>query len=208
MYHGERLNSITHLVGAALAVAGAAVLIARASLQGDPWRIASFSVFGAGLVILYTASTLYHAVRPPLKDVLRRLDHSAIFLLIAGTYTPFALVSLRGALGWTLFAVIWAAALYGIWRAWRRSDDRPHSALPFAVMGWLGLVAVVPLMQALGVSGVLWLAIGGLLYTVGIVFYANDDRWRHAHGIWHLFVLGGSACHFAAVLTEVARPLA
>jgi hemolysin III len=200
MYHGERLNSITHLVGAALSVAGAAMLIVYAKLQGDPWRIASFSVFGATLVILYTASTLYHAVRPPVKDVLRRVDHSAIFLLIAGTYTPFALVSLRGALGWTMFALIWAAAAYGIWRAWRRTNDRPHSALPFSVMGWLGLVAVVPLTQALGLSGMFWLATGGLLYTVGIVFYANDERWLHAHGIWHLFVLGGSASHFTTVL--------
>src|SRR5512137_1188580 len=112
MYHGERLNSITHLAGAVLAVAGAAVLIVHAALQGDPWRITSFSIFGAMLVILYTASTLYHALRPPVKDVLRRCDHSAIFLLIAGTYTPFALVSLRGALGWTMLALIWAAAAY------------------------------------------------------------------------------------------------
>jgi hemolysin III len=200
MYHGERLNSITHLVGAALAVAGAVVLIVHASLLDDPWRIASFSIFGAGLVTLYVASTLYHALRPPVKDVLRRFDHSAIFLLIAGTYTPFALVTLRGALGWTMFALIWVAALYGIWRAWRRSADRPHSALPFALMGWLGLAAVVPLTQALGVAGMLWLAAGGLLYTVGIVFYANDERWRHAHGVWHLFVIGGSASHFTAVL--------
>jgi hemolysin III len=200
MYRGERLNSITHLVGAALAVAGAAVLIEHANRQGDPWRIASFSIFGAMLVILYTASTLYHAVRPPAKNVLRRVDHSAIFLLIAGTYTPFALVSLHGAIGWTMFAMIWAAAAYGIWRAWRRTDDRPHSALPFALMGWLGLVAVVPLTRALGVSGMLWLAIGGLLYSAGIVFYKHDERWRHAHGVWHLFVLGGSASHFTAVL--------
>ena len=200
MYDGERLNSITHLVGAALAGVGAVVLIVYAKLQGDPWRLASFSVFGATLVILYAASTLYHAVRPPVKDVLRRVDHSAIFLLIAGTYTPFAVVSLRGALGWTMFALIWAASAYGIWRAWRRANDRPHSALPFSVMGWLGLVAVVPLTQALGLSGMFWLATGGLLYTVGIVFYVNDERWRHAHGIWHLFVLGGSVSHFTTVL--------
>jgi len=199
MYHGERLNSITHLAGAALAIAGAVVLIVHAATQGDPWRITSFSIFGAMLVILYTTSTLYHSVRPPAKDVLRRFDHSAIFLLIAGTYTPFALVSLRGPLGWAMFAAIWAAALHGIWRAWRRTNDRPQSALPYAVMGWLGLVAVVPLIEALGPGGMLWLALGGLLYTGGIVFYVNDERWRHAHGIWHLFVIGGSASHFTAV---------
>jgi hemolysin III len=200
MYHGEKLNSITHLVGAALAIAGAAVLVVSAAAQGDPWRITSFSIFGAMLVILYTASTLYHSVRPPAKDVLRRFDHSAIFLLIAGTYTPFALVSLRGALGWTMFAAVWAAAAHGIWRAWRRRDDRPQSALPYAAMGWLGLAAIVPLLEALGPGGMLWLAAGGVLYTAGIVFYVNDERWRHAHGIWHLFVIGGSASHFAAVL--------
>ena len=200
MYHGERLNSITHLVGAALAIAGAAVLIVHAALLGDPWRITSFSIFGAMLVILYTASTLYHSLRPPAKDLMRRFDHCAIFLLIAGTYTPFTLVSLRGALGWTMFALVWAAALHGIWRAWRRRNDRPQSALPYALMGWLGLVAVVPLLQALGTAGMLWLALGGVLYTAGIVFYVNDERWRHAHGVWHLFVLGGSASHFTAVL--------
>jgi hemolysin III len=200
MYHGERLNSITHLAGAVLATAGAAVLITSAALQGDPWRIASFSIFGAMLVLLYIASTLYHSLRPPAKDVLRRLDHSAIFLLIAGTYTPFALVSLRGALGWSMLAAVWAAALHGIWRAWRRTNDRPHSALPFAAMGWLGLIAVVPLLEVIGAGGMLWLALGGVLYTAGIVFYVNDERWRHAHGIWHLFVIGGSASHFAAVL--------
>lgn len=200
MYRGERLNSITHLVGAVIAVAGAAVLITHAALLGDPWRITSFSVFGAMLVILYVTSTLYHALRPPAKDVLRRLDHSAIFLLIAGTYTPFSLVSLRGALGWTMFAVIWAAALYGIWRAWRRKDERPQSALPYALMGWMGLVAIVPLLEALGPAGMLWLALGGVLYTAGIVFYVNDERWRHAHGVWHVFVIGGSASHYAAVL--------
>jgi len=200
MYHGERLNSITHLVGTVLAVAGAAVLIVHAALQGDPWRIASFSIFGTMLVVLYMASTLYHSVRPPLKDTFRRLDHSAIFLLIAGTYTPFALVSLRGALGWTMFAAIWAAALHGIRRAWRRRDDRPQSPLPYALMGWLGMVAVVPLVEAIGPGGMLWLALGGLLYSAGIPFYANDERWRHAHGVWHLFVIGGSASHFTAVL--------
>ena len=200
MYRGERLNSITHLVGAVLATGGAAVLITSAALQGDPWRIASFSIFGAMLVLLYIASTLYHSVRPPAKRVLLRLDHSAIFLLIAGTYTPFALVSLRGVLGWTLLAVVWSMALYGIWRAWRRTNDRPQSALPYAVMGWMGLIALVPLVETLGAAGMFWLALGGVLYTAGILFYVNDERWRHAHGVWHLFVIGGSASHFTAVL--------
>lgn len=200
MYRGERLNSITHLVGAALAVAGAAVLVVSASLQGDPWRIVGFSIFGTTLVLLYIASTLYHSLRPPVKHILLRFDHSAIFLLIAGTYTPFALVSLRGALGWTMLVAVWAAALYGIGRAWRRANDRPQSALPYAAMGWMGLFAIVPLLDRLGAGGMLWLALGGMLYTAGILFYVNDGRWRHAHGVWHLFVIGGSASHFTAVL--------
>jgi hemolysin III len=126
MYHGERLNRITHLDGATLSAAGAVVLIVGAALQGDPWRIVSFSIFGAMLELLYVASKLYHRLRPPAKDVLRRFDHSVIFMLIAGTYMPFALVNLRGALGWTMFGAIWAAALFGILHTWRRSNDRPH----------------------------------------------------------------------------------
>ena len=202
---GEEIaNAVTHGVGIVLAIAGLAVLSAFAALHGDAAHMVGSAMFGAALVACYTTSTLYHAI--PLqrvRQVLRALDHSAIFLLIAGTYTPFALVSLRGALGWTMLALIWASAAYGIWRAWRRTHDRAHSALPFALMGWLGLVAVVPLTQALGWSGMLWLAVGGLSYTVGIVFYANDERWRHAHGVWHLFVLGGSASHFVTVLLFV-----
>lgn len=204
MYHGERLNSITHLIGTALATAGSAVLVAHAARLGDPWKIVSFSVFGAMLVTLYAISTLYHALRGPAKRILRRLDHGAIYLLIAGTYTPFTLVTLRGALGWTLFALIWALAFHGIWRAWRRADGRDPSPLPHLLMGWLGVTAVVPLVRELGVHGMAWLAAGGLLYSAGILFYLNDTRWPHAHGIWHLFVLAGSASHFVTVLVFVA----
>jgi hemolysin III len=200
MYHGERLNSITHLVGTALAIAGSAVLIAHAALQGDPWKIVAFSIFGAGLVGLYSISTLYHSIRGRAKAVLRRLDHAAIFLLIAGTYTPFTLVSLRGAFGWALFAAIWALALHGIWNSGRRKDGRDPSPVPHLIMGWLGLTAVLPLAEELGWAGIGWLAAGGALYTAGVLFYVNDTRWRHAHGIWHLFVMAGSASHFVTVL--------
>ena len=200
MYHGERLNSITHLVGTALAIAGSVVLIAHASIQGDPWKIVACSVFGAGLVVLYAISTLYHSIRGRAKAVLRRLDHAAIFLLIAGTYTPFTLVSLRGAFGWTLFATIWALALAGIWRAWRRPEGVDPSPLPHLIMGWLGLTAVLPLADQLGWTAIGWLAAGGALYTAGILFYVNDTRWRHAHGVWHLFVMAGSTSHFVTVL--------
>lgn len=200
MYHGERFNSFTHLAATALAVAGSAVLIARATEQGDPWKIFAFSVFGLGLVLLYTASTLYHSFRGPTKAVLRKLDHAAIYLLITATYAPFLLVSLRGPFGWTLFAIIWLMALYGICKAWRRNDGSDPSPWPYMAMGWLGVTAFVPLVDKLGVAGLAWLAAGGLLYTAGVLFYVNDRRWRHAHGIWHLFVMAGSASHFVAVL--------
>jgi len=201
MYPGERLNSITHLVGAAGALAAATVLIVLAALGGDPWRIVGVSVFGAMLVLLYTASTLYHAVgHARAKAVLRRLDHAAIFLLIAGTYTPFALVTLRGALGWTLLALVWLLAACGIWRAVRAPATAAPAPWLHLAMGWLGLTAVVPLIEGLGAHGTAWLVAGGALYSAGLVFYLNDRRWRHAHGIWHLFVLGGSAAHVVTVM--------
>jgi len=204
MYHGERLNSITHLVGTALAIAGAAVLIARVVDQDDPWKITGVVLFGLGLVTLYSASTLYHAVRGPLKPLLRRADHAAVFLLIAGTWAPFALGPLRDGFGLALLAVVWAMAVMGIWQAMRRSADRDPSPVPHLIMGWLGAAALIPLSEALGLVGMAWLAAGGLLYTIGVLFYVKDRVWRHAHGIWHLFVMGGSASHFVAVMFFVA----
>ena len=165
VYHGERFNSSTHLVGTALAITGSAVLITRAALDGDPWKIVSFSLFGTMLVVLYAISTLYHSIRESrAKAVFRRLDHCAIYLLIAGTYTPFTLVTLRGPLGWALFGTIWAMAAFGIVRAWRyRGDDDP-SVWPYLVMGWLGATATVPLVARLGAGGIVWVAAGGLLF--------------------------------------------
>jgi hemolysin III len=200
MYHGERFNSLTHLAGTALAIAGAAELIGRASEQGDIWKIIAFSAFGAGLVLLYGASTLYHSFRGRAKIVLRKIDHAAIYVLIAASYAPFMLVSLRGPLGWSLFAAIWAMALYGMYRTWLRNDGGDPSPIPYLIMGWIGVTAVVPLIDKLGMEGLSWLASGGALYTAGIVFYLNDRRWRHAHGIWHLFVMAGSGSHFVTVL--------
>ena len=204
MYYGERFNSLTHLAGTALAIAGSAVLITRASEQGDPWKILAFTTFGVGLVLLYTASTLYHSFSGPAKSLLRKLDHVAIYLLITATYAPFLLVSLRGPFGWTLFAIVWAMALFGISQAWRRNDGSDPSPWPYMAMGWLGVTAFVPLVDKLGAAGLSWLAAGGLLYTAGVLFYVNDRRWRHAHGIWHLFVMGGSASHYVAVLYFVS----
>ena len=205
MYHGERFNSISHLVGASLAVAGAALLVTMATNQGDPWKIISFSVYGVMLVTLYVFSTLYHSARGRAKAVLQKCDHCSIYLLIAGSYTPFALVSLRGVLGWSLLGGIWALALVGIVQEiWFAKGARVLSLVIYLLMGWLALGAVVPLWQALTPSGFMWLAAGGVVYTVGIYFYVADSRIRHGHGLWHLFVLGGSACHFYTVLTYVA----
>lgn len=197
----EAIHAATHGAGVILSIAGLTWMLYLSIGSADPWRIVASVVYGSTMIALFLSSTVYHAMHAsPRTRAYKMIDHCAIYLLIAGTYTPFALVSLRGALGWTMFVAIWAAALHGIWRAWRRRDDRPQPALPYAVMGWMGLLAVVPLIEVLGPGGMLWLVLGGLLYTVGIVFYRNDERWRHAHGIWHLFVLGGSASHFAAVL--------
>ena len=205
MYYGERFNSISHLVGAALAVLGSVLLIATAARLGDPWKIVSFSIYGAMLVALYVASTLYHSVRGRARAIFQKFDHCSIYLLIAGSYTPFALVSLRGPWGWSLLGAVWTLALVGILQEiWFAKGARVLSLVIYLLMGWLALVAVMPLWEALTPRGFAWLAAGGLLYTVGIIFYVADQRIRHGHGVWHLFVLGGSSCHFFTVLFFVA----
>jgi hemolysin III len=206
MYHGERLNSYTHLLGAVAAAAGSVVLVVLAARQGDGLKLVSFSVYGASLLLLYLFSTLYHSTRGRAKSILQRFDHHAIYLLIAGTYTPFTLITLRGAWGWTLFGVEWGLAALGmvVDALHSRGARRILPVVIYLLMGWFALVALVPLFQALPRSGLLWLVGGGLFYTVGIVFYVLDKRLRHAHGIWHLFVLAGSASHYLAVLLYVA----
>jgi len=204
MYHGERFNSISHLVGAALALAGLVVLVMLASWKGDPWKIVSFSVYGASLFLLYTLSTLYHSLRGRAKDIFRKLDHIAIYLLIAGTYTPLALVTLRGTWGWSLFGIIWGLAIIGIVvDSLHKKGSRAIQMVIYLLMGWLILVAMYPLIQALPNGGLLLLVLGGVFYTSGMIFYAIDDRMKHAHGIWHLFVLAGSISHFLAMLFYV-----
>lgn len=200
MYPGERFNSTTHLTGLLLAVAGSAVLIVQAARLGDAWQIVSASIFAATMMLLYGASTAYHSVRGAAKRVLVKFDHCAIYLLIAGTYTPFTLVTLRGAWGWALFGTVWGLAVVGILKELILGRDRIPSVPLYIAMGWLAVIAAVPLFQQLPGWGLAWLVAGGLLYTTGIVFYANDERWRHAHGVWHLFVLGGTACHYFTVL--------
>lgn len=204
MYHGEKLNAWTHLAGAVLALAGSVVLVVRAALGGDAWKLVSVSIYGATLVLLYSFSTLYHSFRGRAKDILRALDHQGIYLLIAGTYTPFCLVSLRGAWGWSLLAVVWGLALVGgLQELWQASGTRRLSLIIYLVMGWAVVVAMPPLIEALGMQGFIWVAAGGLLYTVGIVFFVLDSRLRHAHGVWHLFVIAGSAAHYFAIYSYV-----
>ncbi len=197
-------SSIIHGIGALLAVAALAVLVTYASLMGDAWRVVSFSIYGATLVLLYTSSTLYHGFqRPAVKHVFRILDHASIYLLIAGTYTPFLLVTLRGAWGWSLFGVAWGLAAVGVVQAALFLDRlKLVSLIAYIAMGWLIIIAVKPLLSALAAGGMAWLAAGGALYTLGVVFY-TVKRIPYNHAIWHLFVLGGSLCHFCAMLLYV-----
>ena len=205
MYHGERFNGYSHLAGAVLALAGASVLVVLGAMKADPWRIVSFSVYGTTLILLYLVSTLYHSMRGRAKAVFRTLDHCSIYLLIAGTYTPFALVTLNGAWGWSLFGIIWALAVAGIVQECVLARGaRLFSLAIYLLMGWLAIVAVSPLFHALAWSGMAWVVGGGLLYTAGIVFYLFDERIRHFHGIWHLFVVAGSAAHYVAIVAFVA----
>jgi len=204
MYDGEKFNSITHLAAAALALPGAIVLIVLAAIEGDAWKVVSVSIYGLTLVLLYTFSTLYHSVRGRAKLVLRKLDHQSIYLLIAGSYTPFCLVTLRGPWGWSLFGVVWGLAVIGgLQEQWPIGKERILSVVLYVVMGWVALVAVVPLLGVLGTAGFAWVAAGGVFYTLGIVFYALDKRLPWAHGVWHLFVLAGSATHYFAILNYV-----
>ncbi|MEX6504170.1 PAQR family membrane homeostasis protein TrhA [Pseudomonas zhanjiangensis] len=200
MYHGEKLNAWTHLVGAVLACIGAVWLLVAASLEGSPRKIVSMAVYGLSLLLLYSISTLYHSLRGRAKVIMRKFDHLSIYLLIAGSYTPFCLVTLAGPWGWWLLGIVWSLALIGMLQEIKpRSEARVLSLVIYTLMGWIVLVAVEPLLAALGTAGFAWLAAGGLCYTVGIVFFVYDERFRHWHGIWHLFVMTGSLLHFIAV---------
>lgn len=204
MYYGEKFNAWTHLVGAILATIGAVWMLVVATMTGDIWKIISVAVYGVALVMLYSASTVYHSVRGRAKVIMQKVDHFSIYLLIAGSYTPFCLVTLHGAWGWTLFGIVWALAIIGILQEIKpRSEARMMSIVIYAVMGWIVLVAVNPLIAALGMAGFVCLALGGVFYTVGIIFFAFDTRVRHFHGVWHLFVIAGSLLHFVAIMRYV-----
>jgi len=206
VYYGEKFNSISHLLGAVAAVAGFVILVMAAARSGDAWRIVSCSIYGAMLMNLYLSSTLYHSIRGRAKLYLKKFDHVSIYLLIAGTYTPFTLVSLRGAWGWSLFGIEWGLALFGVMLDMlHRKGARAVQVAIYLLMGWLIVIAIPELLQTLPDTGFALLLAGGLFYTVGIIFYAIDERMRHAHGIWHLFVLAGSACHYFAIFLYIAR---
>ncbi len=205
MIRGEIFNSVTHLLGSLFAVAGLAILLVTAVRTGDPWKITSFTVYGAALVALYLVSTLYHSLTGQGKRIFRKLDHTSIYVLIAGTYTPFALVSLRGPLGYGLLGTVWALAAAGILQEFLlRRRIRALSVSLYILMGWLALAVFFPLRQAIGSAAMAWLFAGGIFYTTGVFFYLVDEKYAHSHGVFHLFVLAGSALHFFVVLFFVA----
>ena len=200
----EIINSLTHGFGSLLSIVGIAFLITLASLNGNAWHIVSCSIYGATLVLLYMASTLYHSVRTSkAKQALKVVDHSCIFLFIAGSYTPFTLVSLNGAWGWSIFGVVWVLAGFGIvFKIFFIERFEKISTLVYLGMGWLILVAIVPLKESLPTWGIVWLAFGGLAYTGGVVAFVLQ-KIPFNHGIWHLFVIAGSVCHYVAIMLYV-----
>jgi hemolysin III len=200
----ELFNALTHGLGATAALAGGAVLITLAALFGDGFQLIASIVFGITLLLLYVASTLYHAIQHPVvKGRLKVFDHCAIYLLIAGTYTPFTLIGLRGPLGWTLFGVIWGLAVFGvIFKLFYTGRFERLSTLVYIAMGWLIMIAAKPTMQALDGWTFGWLLAGGVFYTLGTFFYHRPSM-RYSHAIWHMFVIGGSVCHYIAVMAQV-----
>ena len=200
----ELANSITHGIGVLLSVAALTLLVVLAALHGDVWHVVSFSIYGISLVLLYLASTLYHSVqRPQLKRRFRVFDHAAIYVLIAGTYTPFLLVNMRGPWGWTGFGVVWGLALVGIiYKTLFINRYERVATAAYVLMGWMSVILVKEAFATISLVGLIWVAAGGLFYTVGVLFLV----WKKIpfnHAIWHLFVLGGSVCHFFAVLFHV-----
>ena len=201
MYKGERFNSISHLVGASLALVGGAVLVTFAAMSGETDKIVSYSVYALTLFLLYLTSTLYHSFPGPAKSVFRVLDHQAIYVLIAGTYTPFAMVALQGSLGWWMLGAIWGLAAVGVvLDGLRRTGPRIASLLLYLLMGWFCVFALESFVNALSPASLGWLIAGGIFYTTGIVFFILDNWYPWCHGVWHLFVIAGSASHYFSIL--------
>ena len=197
----EIFNSITHGIGTLLSIAALVILIVFAAIKGNAWHVVSFSIFGSTVVLLYLSSTLYHSfTKEKIKNLFARFDHAAIFLLIAGTYTPYVLTTIRGPLGWTMFGIIWGLAITGVViRSIYLTRFRKLMVGIYLMMGWMFLMAIVPIVKNLPGASIAFLFIGGACYTIGVIFYA----WRkipYGHGIWHLFVLAGSIMHFFSVL--------
>ena len=199
----ELANIFTHGLGVVASVVATTLLVVLAASRGDPWKIVSAAVFGASLLALYSASTMYHAARTPqLKSRLKVVDHASIYVLIAGTYTPFTLVGLRGGWGWSLFGVIWGLAVAGVvFKIFLTGRYERLSTAIYIMMGWLVIIAVVPLVRELSASTLTWLVAGGVWYTAGTAFY-HAKKLPYAHAVWHVFVLMGSLCHVFAVASQ------
>ena len=200
----EIVNSLSHGIGLLLSVAGFAVLLVLAIRYGTAWHVVGCAIYGSTLICLYLASTLYHGnPSPRLKRALRIVDHSAIYLLIAGTYTPFLLVNLRGGWGWSLLGIVWGCAMAGIvFKFWFVDHFKVLSTVLYLAMGWLVVIAARPLVTHVSAVGLRWLVAGGVMYTVGVVFYASR-KMPYGHAVWHVFVMAGSVCHYLAVLYAV-----
>lgn len=196
----EVANAITHGLGALLAIAGCAILVVLASFTGDSWKIVSSCIYGASMIILYTSSTLYHSLtNKKAKGVFRIFDHASIFILIAGSYTPMTLITLRGTMGWILFAIVWLSAIIGIiLNAISVDKYKKPSLICYLASGWAAIFAIVPLYNALDLFGFILLVAGGLFYTFGVIFYKQKKRYMHS--IWHVFVLAGTVCHYFCIL--------
>lgn len=205
MYHGEKFNSITHLIGALLACAGVSFLLVVAIDKSDLVKIIGFSVYGAMMVALYAISTIYHSTKGEVKLFFRQMDYISIYLMIAGSYTPITLIVLNGVWGWTLFTIIWLLAVIGIVQEIiLGKKTRKYSIFIYLLMGWLALIAIKPLVEALPTGGLAWLVAGGLFYTFGVGFFLLDEKYKHFHGYWHLCVLAGSICQFICMYIYVA----
>lgn len=197
----EITNAVTHGIGTLLAIAGLVLLIVFSAMKGNAWHMVSFTIFGATMVILYLASTLYHSLTPEkAKFLFRKFDHMSIYLLIAGTYTPFCLVVLQGWIGWTFFGIVWGCAILGIvLKAFFTGKKEKLSTFLYVVMGWIGVLAAKPLYETMSSESFILLITGGLFYTAGTLFFVKDHI-RYFHGIWHVCVLAGTTAHFFSVL--------
>ena len=213
MHPGEKFNTASHLIAAIIAVPGLIYLVVLAAATSDPWKITSVSIYGTSLVLLYISSTLCHGHSGRYEKFFEKMDHLSIYVLIAGTYTPYMLVTLRGVWGWSIFGVVWSLALIGmlidIWpNRKNKADNEKESSrivqlIIYLVMGWLVLIPLSPLAEKLASNGITLLALGGILYSIGVVFFILSDRFKHAHGIWHLFVIGGSVSHYISISAYV-----